>query len=82
MLQQYRNAEMSRERLGEGISIYFICDDALILYHEFLQRNLQPTEPIVGNKMWLTSLRDPDGYNLNFESYTDVFEDTKYSEWK
>ncbi len=26
--------------------------------------------------MWLTSLRDPDGYRVEFESNTDVLEDT------
>ena len=26
--------------------------------------------------MWVTSLRDPDGYRVEFESYTDVPEDT------
>jgi hypothetical protein len=30
--------------------------------------------------MWVTSLRDPDGYRLEFESPTDVPEETRYSE--
>jgi hypothetical protein len=30
--------------------------------------------------MWVTSLADPDGYRLDFESSTDTPEDTVYSE--
>jgi hypothetical protein len=30
--------------------------------------------------MWVTSLTDPDGYHVDFESPTDVAEDTEYSE--
>jgi hypothetical protein len=29
--------------------------------------------------MWVTSLSDPDGYRLDFESDTDVPEETEYS---
>jgi lactoylglutathione lyase len=31
--------------------------------------------------MWYTIVSDPDGYKLDFESATDVPEDTKLSEW-
>jgi hypothetical protein len=31
----------------------------------------------VGNGLWVTSFADPDGYRLDFESPTDVPEDTK-----
>jgi hypothetical protein len=81
MLQEYREEWLPEGKLGQGVSICFVCEDALQLYHEFLQNGLQPNEPFVGNKMWVTSLKDPDGYNLDFESYTDVSEETKYSEW-
>ncbi len=30
--------------------------------------------------MWVTAVSDPDGYKLDFESVTDVPEDTKLSE--
>jgi lactoylglutathione lyase len=69
------------ETRGLGVSICFICGDAVKLYHEFLQRGLSPDEPFVGNNMWVTSLRDPDGYKLDFESCTDVVEETRYSDW-
>jgi len=32
--------------------------------------------------MWTTTLTDPDGYHLGFESLTDTPEDTKLSELK
>jgi lactoylglutathione lyase len=81
MLQEYHKEWLPKEKLGQGVSICFICEDALELYHEFLKKGLKPTEPFVGNKMWVTSLKDPDGYSLDFESNTDVTEETKYSDW-
>jgi len=36
--------------------------------------------PFVGNGMWVTSLVDPDGYKVLFESATDTPEETEYSE--
>lgn len=66
--------------LGQGVSLCFQCEDALALYHEFRSRALEPSEPTVGNSMWVTSLRDPDGYRVEFESMTDFPEDTKLSE--
>jgi lactoylglutathione lyase len=67
---------------GEGVSICFVCEDALSLYHEFFDKGLNPLEPFVGNNMWEVKIIDPDGYQLHFESATDVPEETKYSEWK
>jgi hypothetical protein len=32
--------------------------------------------------MWVTSLSDPDGYRILFESDTDVPEETEFSEWR
>jgi hypothetical protein len=32
--------------------------------------------------MWVTSLSDPNGYRIEFESATDIPEDTKLSEVK
>ncbi|TMI78978.1 MAG: VOC family protein [Bacteroidetes bacterium] len=69
-------------KVGIGVSINFLCEDSLKLYHEFMGRGLQPSEPFVGNHMWVVSLRDPDGYSLFFESATDVAEETKHSEWR
>jgi hypothetical protein len=33
----------------------------------------------VGNGSWVTALKDPDGYELYFESPTDAAEETVYS---
>lgn len=74
--QQYNNIEK-----GKGISICFQCKDALALYHEFSKHNIQITEPFVGNNMWVVCFNDPDGYHLDFESPTNIPEETQYSDW-
>lgn len=80
MLQEYRtNAPV--EKRGEGVSVYFICEDALTIYKQISLRGLSPAEPFVGNNMWVVGMEDPDGYNIFFESPTDVPEETMYSEW-
>jgi lactoylglutathione lyase len=86
MLQDYTPDQgptrIPTEKHGVGVSITFQCEDALALYHQFLQAGLSPAEPFVGNAMWVTSLRDPDGYYLEFESSTSVPEETKFTDWK
>jgi lactoylglutathione lyase len=69
----------SPEERGVGTSLWFQCNDAVALYHEFQSRGLSPQEPFVGNAMWDTLIIDPDGYRLHFESPTDVPEETKLS---
>lgn len=81
MLQEYRKGFKPNEKLGQGISVCFMCNDALVLYKEILQTGLSPQEPFVGNNLWVLNLKDPDGYNISFESPTDVPEETKHSEW-
>jgi hypothetical protein len=66
--------------LGVGVSICFICEDALAIYREVTARGIQASRPFVGNGMWVTSLTDPDGYRIDFESYTDTPEETVFSE--
>lgn len=83
MLQEfYQDGHQSNvpdDKLGVGVSVCFICEDALAIYHELRSRGIEATRPFVGNGMWVTSVSDPDGYRLEFESYTDVPEDTEYS---
>jgi lactoylglutathione lyase len=80
MLQEYGlNSPLGTAKVGEGVSVCFQCKDALSIYHEALSRNLEPRRPFVGNNMWVTILTDPDGYKLDFESPTDVPEETIYS---
>ena len=57
-----------------------MCADAIAIYHDALSRGLTASRPFVGNNLWVTSLTDPDGYRLDFESPTDVPEETVYSE--
>jgi lactoylglutathione lyase len=66
---------------GFGISISIQCQDALALYHEYKSRDLNASEPFVGNGMWVFHVKDPDGYHIEFESHTDVPEETKYTDW-
>ncbi|MDX1942607.1 MAG: VOC family protein [Saprospiraceae bacterium] len=79
MLQEYKDSWIPKEKVGIGVSICFICEDALIIYHEAIARGLPASKPFVGNGMWVTTIPDPDGYRLEFESYTDVPEGTELS---
>ena len=84
MLQQPRDTShwlYTTEHPGRGISICFQCADALALYHEFTAKGVKIDEPFVGNNLWVAAFNDPDGYRLDFESPTDVPEETTYSEW-
>ena len=81
MLQEYLpDSPLTTAKLGEGVSICFQCKDALAIYHETVARGLKPKTPFVGNNMWVTILTDPDGYKLDFESPTDVPEETVYTD--
>ena len=84
MLQEFRkegpDSWVPDGELGVGVSISFQCKDALALYKDFKSRKIDAKRPFVGNAMWVTSVQDPDGYNLEFESLTDVPEETVFSE--
>ena len=75
---QHRN--VTTDKLGAGVSINFICKDALALYKEFKARGVDAMRPFVGNRMWVTHAADPDGYNLYFESPTDAPEESEFAE--
>ena len=80
MLQESRPGERDPEvKVGQGVSIVFVCHDALAIYDQAEAAGLEPQEPFVGNAMWVTTIRDPDGFRLEFESYTDVPEGTRLS---
>jgi lactoylglutathione lyase len=86
MLQEYKkegpHSLANKGTLGLGVSLCFQCQDALALYHDYVAKGLAPSEPFVGNNMWVTHLDDPDGYRVEFESLTDVPEETKLSDLK
>ena len=79
MLQRF--PEPTEGPCGRGVCLYVMCDDAIELYRQFMTRGLEPQEPFVGNGLWVTTLVDPDGYHIAFESPTDVPEETRLSEW-
>lgn len=85
MLQEFwkegHHANLPTGKLGLGVSIAFVCENALDFYTEIKSRGIQATEPFVANHLWMTNLTDPDGYDLVFQSPTDVPEETQYSEW-
>lgn len=83
MLQEFKqeghDSWVPEGKVGVGVSICFICEDALAFYREITARGMQASRPFVGNGMWVTSLSDPDGYRIAFESSTDTAEGTEYS---
>jgi lactoylglutathione lyase len=84
MLQEFaregHDSWVPQGRVGEGVSLWFQCEDAIAIYRDVTSRGIQAAEPRVGNAMWDTQLDDPDGYRLHFVSPTDVAEETKLSE--
>ncbi len=84
MLQEFRteghDSRQFSENKGEGVSLFFFCDNAVAYYRDVRSRGVDASEPQVGNGMWVTSMADPDGYNLYFQSPTDVPEETRLSE--
>lgn len=79
MLQEIRG-ERIVENPGNGVSIYFICEDALAIYRQICSRGVSVSRPFVGNGMWVVELTDPDGYMIFFESSTNVPEETQYTD--
>jgi len=66
-------------KYGEGVSVCFQCNDALAIYHQACERGVESRRPFVGNAMWVVAFTDPDGYKIDFESCTDVPEESEYT---
>jgi lactoylglutathione lyase len=84
MLQEFRteghDSWKATCKVGEGVSIYFMCEDALAIYRDAASRGIKVSRnPFVGNGMWVVPFSDPDGYRIEFESPTDVPEEMEYS---
>jgi catechol 2,3-dioxygenase-like lactoylglutathione lyase family enzyme len=83
MLQEYvrdgRPGGAPPGQLGQGVSICLFCEDAVRIYRDLVSRGIPATDPFVGNGLWVTTVTDPDGYRLDFESPTNVPEETVYS---
>jgi lactoylglutathione lyase len=84
MLQEYwhegDHKNLPESPVGVGVTICFICEDAIAVYRQAQTKGLSPSTPVVGNQMWVTELRDPDGYHLLFESATDAPEESVLEE--
>jgi|ERR1700683_3676177 len=84
MLQEFRkeghDSWKPEGKVGVGVSVCFQCKDALAIYREITSRGIEAKRPSVGNALWVTIVKDPDGYNLEFASPTDAPEDSEYSE--
>jgi hypothetical protein len=80
MLQEFWKDHIPAGKLGEGMSVCFMCKDALAIYRQVKSRHIQTKRPFVGNGLWVTSLADPDGYRVVFESPADAPEETEYLE--
>src|SRR5262245_17724494 len=62
MLQGSNDEHGPPERVGKvglGVTVCFICEDALAIYRDVVGRGLSASTPFVGNRMWVTSLADP-----------------------
>jgi len=81
MLQEYRENLVPATARGVGVSVCFMCKDALQVYTHAIARGLSPGEPFVGNQSWVVEFKDPDGYSVFFESPTDTPEETRYADW-
>lgn len=84
MLQEFRkegpDSWKPSCKVGEGVSVCFQCEDALAIYREATACGIKiRRNPFVGNAMWVVPFSDPDGYRFDFESPTDVPEETEYS---
>ena len=84
MLQEYwrdgRPGGAPDGTLGQGVSVCFLCADALAIYREVRSRGIPASRPFVGNGLWDLALEDPDGYHIHFESPTDAPEETVYTD--
>lgn len=69
MLQLAEAEDGPAEGRGHGVSFYFHCDNVDRLYAELVQQGLQIVPPkIAFYGMKQVFLRDPDGYELCFQS--------------
>jgi lactoylglutathione lyase len=81
MLQEYRPGLAPDARRGVGISVCFMCDDALAIHRASGEKGLKAEKkPFVGNNLWVVHFKDPDGYDIYFESPSTAPEDSEFNE--
>jgi lactoylglutathione lyase len=49
--KQGHDSSVTSCKVGEGVSLCFICEDAVALYDDFRSRGIDASEPEVGNAM-------------------------------
>lgn len=80
LTDQNKKEKLSTGPAGLGVTLVYMCEDALAIYREATSRGLTASRPFVGNGMWVTELSDPDGYHVLFESITDHPEGSVYKD--
>ena len=71
MLQQAEEEDGPAEGRGRGVRLFFICDDVDALHAEFIGAGVTIESPqLAFYGMKQIFLKDPDGYELCFESPT------------
>ncbi len=68
MIQVDRDGQEGPDVRGQGIVLYFICENAAAVYNQAQERGIAAAELQIGNGMQYTEIVDPDGYALCFES--------------
>ncbi len=80
MLQEFwregHHANVPTGPVGVGVSIAFMCEDAVAVYQDVTAQGVAVRRPFVANGLWVTEVTDPDGYRLVFESVTDAPEES------
>lgn len=68
MLQQSCPDEDDMSKVGNGVTLYWICDDVDTLQKQFTANGFELNDPTVAYYgMKQLYLKDPDGYDLCFE---------------
>lgn len=70
MLQEDQEGKPVASKRGVGLKLYFICEDANLVYEQAKERGIAASDIEVGNGMDFTDITDLDGYKLCFESPT------------
>ncbi len=69
MLQQAKPEDGLAKVRGQGVALYFVCEDVDSIYAELLQAGLEMRPPRVADYgMKQLYVPEPDGYSICFES--------------
>lgn len=72
MLQEFtkrgRDSRVREGPVGQGVTLCLVCDDARAVYQSISGRGIEASAPIARDDVCVTTVLDPDGYRLEFES--------------